>query len=325
MAKYRNQLPQLRGEWFLTDGGIETTLLFHEGIDLPEFASFPLLDNEAGREMLRSCCSPYLELARKHGVGIIIETATWRASQDWGQKLGFSATDLVRLNRTAVEETAMLRADFEDGGCPFVISGLIGPRGDAYSPDRLLGIEEAERYHATQIGVFQDTEVDLVTAMTLTHVEEAIGITRAASAAGLPAVIAFTVETDGRLPSGQPLGEAIEAVEQDEGSSPAYYMINCAYPSHFDSVLEPGARWLERIRGIRANASSLSHAELDESTEIDEGDLDDFGRRHRELLKTLTNVNVLGGCCGTDHRHIDTIFQACTSATEPQASQEEQE
>jgi S-methylmethionine-dependent homocysteine/selenocysteine methylase len=313
MAKYRDALPQLNGDWFLTEGGIETTLVFHKGIDLPEFASFPLLENEAGRKMLGDCVRPYFELARKHGVGMINETLTWRASRDWAQKLGISSADLERLTRTAVDEVVTFRKEYESNGNPVVISGCIGPRGDAYNPDRMLGIEEAERYHAEQIGVFRDTEVDLVTAATLTHVEEAIGITRAAGAAGLPVVISFTVETDGRLPNGIPLGEAIDAVDQDEGPSPAYYMINCAHPTHFASVLEPGASWTERIRCVRANSSALSHAELDESTEIDEGDPAELGQQHREILKTLTNVNILGGCCGTDERHIDAIFQACKS------------
>jgi S-methylmethionine-dependent homocysteine/selenocysteine methylase len=244
---------------------------------------------------------------------MINETLTWRASRDWAQKLGISSEDLERLNRAAVDEVVAFREEYESNGHPVVISGCIGPRGDAYNPDRLLGIEEAEHYHAEQIGVFRDTEVDLVSAMTLTHVEEAIGVTRAAGAAGLPIVIAFTVETDGRLPNGLPLGEAIESVDQDESPSPAYYMINCAHPTHFASVLEPGARWVERVRCLRANSSALSHAELDESTEIDEGDPVELGEQHRELLEALTKVNILGGCCGTDHRHVDAIFQACRS------------
>jgi len=313
VAKYRDALPQLNGDWFLADGGIETTLVFHKGIDLPEFASFPLLADAAGRETLRDCLRPYLELARVHDAGIVIETPTWRASRDWAKKLGISPAELARLNRVAVEEIVAFRNEYECNGNPVVISGNIGPRGDAYNPDRRLGSEEAARYHAEQIGVFRDTEVDLVTAMTLTHVEEAIGIARAADAAGLPAVISFTVETDGRLPDGLALGEAIEAVEADDCASPAYYMINCAHPSHFAEVLEPGARWVERIRALRANASALSHAELDDSAELDEGDPFELGRQHRELCEVLENVNILGGCCGTDHRHVDAIFRACTS------------
>jgi S-methylmethionine-dependent homocysteine/selenocysteine methylase len=311
MAKYRNALPQLNGDWFLTEGGIETSLVFYKGIDLPEFASFPLLDDEAGRKALDDCVRPYFELARKHGVGMINETLTWRASRDWAQKLGISAADLERLTRKADDEVVAYRNEFESNANPVVISGSIGPRGDAYNPDRALGIEEAERYHAEQIGVFRNTEVDLVSAMTLTHVEEAIGITRAAGKAGLPVVISFTVETDGRLPNGLPLGEAIDAVDQDDCTSPAYYMINCAHPTHFSSVLEAGAGWTERIRCLRANSSALSHAELDESTEIDAGDPAELGRQHRDMLGILTNVNILGGCCGTDDRHVDAIFQAC--------------
>jgi len=313
MARYRDALPQLDGGWFLTDGGIETTLVFHKGIDLPEFASFPLLRDAKGREILRDCLRPYLDLTRKYDVGIVIETQTWRASRDWAKRLAISSADLERLTRTAVEEVVALREEYEDDDRPVVISGQIGPRGDAYHPDRMLGIEEAQRYHAEQVAIFRDTEVDLVTSMTLTHVEEAIGITRAAASADLPVVIGFTVETDGRLPGGQPLGEAIEAVEQDDCASPAYYMINCAHPTHFVSALEPGARWVERIRCLRANASARSHAELDESTVLDEGDPAELGRQHRELLEKLTNVNVLGGCCGTDHRHVEAIFQACTA------------
>jgi len=312
-ARYRDALPQLDGSWFLTDGGIETTLVFHKGIDLPEFASFPLLDDARGREILRDCVRPYLELSRKYDAGIIIETQTLRASRDRARKLGISSANLQRITRTAVAEVVAFREEYETDGRPVVISGQIGPRGDAYSPERRLGIEEAQRYHAEQVGIFRDTEVDLVTSMTLSHVEEAIGIARAAAEAGLPVVIGFTVETDGRLPSGEPLGGAIEAVEQDDCANPAYYMINCAHPTHFASVLEPGARWVERIRCLRANASARSHAELDQSTVLDEGNPAELGRQHRELLEKLTHVNVLGGCCGTDHRHVEAVFQACTA------------
>jgi len=189
MAKYRDALPQLNGDWFLTDGGVETTLVFHKGIDLPEFASFPLLDNEAGREALRDCVRPYLDLSRKHAAGIIIETLTWRASRDWAQKLDISSADLERLTRAAVDEVVAFREEYGTDGNPVVISGNIGPRGDAYSPNRQLGIEEAEHYHSEQIRIFRDTEVDLITSMTLTHIDEAIGIARAAGAAGLPVVI----------------------------------------------------------------------------------------------------------------------------------------
>jgi len=312
MSIYRSALPQLGGDLFVTDGGIETTLIFHEGLELPEFASFPLLDTQAGRETLRRYFRAYADIAKRHGLGLVLESATWRASGDWAEKLGCPLPDLDRLNRTAVDELVKLRSEY-GGDSPVVISGCIGPRRDAYRPDRHDSPEEAERYHGRQIGVFAETEADLVTAITMTHTEEAIGIARAAARAGMPSVISFTVETDGSLPSGQLLCDAIREVDTATDSAPAYYMLNCAHPTHFDSVLAKGEPWTERIGGLRANASALSHAELDAATELDEGDPAELARRYRELRERLPRLNVLGGCCGTDHRHVDAIVRSCVS------------
>ncbi len=180
----------------------------------------------------------------------------------------------------------------------------------------MLTADEAEAYHATQIGTFADTAADMVTALTMTYADEAIGVTRAAQKAGLPAVISFTLETDGRLPNGQPLGEAIEQVDRETGNGPAYYMINCAHPTHFEAVLEQGAPWVERIGGLRTNASMKSHAELDEAEELDEGDPADLSTRHGALKSRLPKVNVLGGCCGTDARHVGAICEVWTAERE---------
>jgi S-methylmethionine-dependent homocysteine/selenocysteine methylase len=147
----------------------------------------------------------------------------------------------------------------------------------------------------------------------MTYVDEAIGVTRAAQDAVIPAAISFTVETDGDLPSGQALGEAIEEVDRATDSGPAYYMINCAHPTHFDSVLD-GGDWVGRIRGLRANASTCSHAELDEAEDLDDGDPQDLGARYGELRDRLPALNVVGGCCGTDHRHIGEICSVFTSS-----------
>jgi S-methylmethionine-dependent homocysteine/selenocysteine methylase len=309
---YRQHLPQLDGGVFVTDGGIETTLIFHQGLDLPEFAAFDLLKDDAGTEELRRYFRPYAELAREHGVGLVLESPTWRANPDWAAKIGYSREELDRLNRKAIALMEELRDEYSNGA-PIVISGNIGPQSDGYSPETMLSADEAEAYHATQIGTFADTAADLVTAITMTYADEAIGVTRAAQKAGLPVVIAFTVETDGRLPDGQPLGEAIGQVDRETGNGPAYYMINCAHPTHFEHALEPGAAWAERIGGLRTNASTKSHAELDESDELDAGDPDDLAARHIALRAQLPNVNVLGGCCGTDARHVDAICDAWTA------------
>ncbi len=304
------RLPQLDGGFFLTDGGIETTLIFHRGIDLPLFAAFALLDDEQGRETLRDYYEPYLRSAAEHGAGFVLESATWRASPRWAEELGYSPQQLATLNRRSIELLAELRTEHQqklDG--PIVISGCIGPQDDGYQPSRLLSAQEAERYHTTQIETFAATAADLVTAITMTYADEAIGITRAAAGAGLPAVISFTVETDGRLPSGQALAEAIVQVDSEAGEAPAYYMINCAHPTHFEHVID-GGPWAGRIRGLRANASTMSHAELDEAAELDEGDPADLGARYAQLRSQLPNLTVVGGCCGTDDRHVAAIGAA---------------
>jgi S-methylmethionine-dependent homocysteine/selenocysteine methylase len=307
---YRSGLPQLEGDLFLTDGGIETTLIFHQGLDLPAFAAFVLLKDERGTDELRRYYEPYLELAAAEGVGFVLESPTWRASPRWAAELGVSEQELDELNRMAIGLMAELR---DAADVPAVISGCIGPHDDGYSPTTRLTAEAAEDYHSTQIGTFADTAADMVTAITMTYADEATGLARAAKAAGMPVVISFTVETDGRLPSGQGLAEAIAEVDDATGGAPAYYMINCAHPAHFEGVLDAGADWPRRIRGLRANASTKSHAELDDAEELDEGDPTDLGARHAELRERLPDLNVLGGCCGTDHRHVTEIARAWRS------------
>jgi S-methylmethionine-dependent homocysteine/selenocysteine methylase len=307
---YREHLPQLDGDPFLTDGGIETVLIFHEGLDLPAFAAFDLLKDDAGTERLRSYYAPYIALARERGLGFVLESPTWRASPRWASELGYDLEQLEGFNRKAIALLEEIRDAEGAGGPPIVISGAIGPHDDGYNPGELLKAEAAQDYHSTQIGTFADTAADMVAAITMTYADEATGIARAAAEAGLPAAISFTVETDGRLPSGQPLGEAIEQVDSESGGSPSYYMINCAHPTHFESALEQGDGWTERVRGLRANASTLSHAELDEAEELDEGDPADLGARYAGLREQLPRLNVLGGCCGTDHRHIAAIRDA---------------
>jgi S-methylmethionine-dependent homocysteine/selenocysteine methylase len=310
VAKYRSALPQLSEDVFLTDGGIETTLIFVEGLELPYFAAFHLLQDDAGTAALRTYFSTYAALAKRFGVGCILESATWRASADWGEKLAYSRDALIEANRRAVTLLHAIRSEHESGATRMVVSGCIGPRGDGYNPASFMSADEAERYHALQATTFRDADADMVTAITMTYPAEAIGLTRAAGAAGMPVAISFTVETDGRLPNGQPLGAAIEEVDAATANAPAYYMINCAHPTHFTGALTPGAPWLSRIRGLRANASTKSHAELDQATELDIGNPTELGRQYRDLRAMLAKLNVLGGCCGTDERHVEAIARA---------------
>jgi homocysteine S-methyltransferase len=302
-------LPQLGGSTFITDGGLETTLTFHAGIDLPYFAAFVLLDTDGGRQSLREYYLPYNEIARRRDVGIVLDTPTWRASSDWGARLGYSGEALAGLNRRGVELLEELRAE---SGIELVISGCLGPRGDGYRADHLMSADEAESYHTAQISSFAGTAADMITALTLNYADEAVGIVRAAQAADLPVVISFTVETDGRLPDGRPLGEVIEHVDAETNTGAAYFMINCAHPTHFANIFDRPAPWVARIRGLRANASRLSHAELDDSETLDEGDPVDLAEQYRRLASRLHNLTIIGGCCGTDERHIDAICAAWT-------------
>jgi len=310
-TRYRHALPQMTGDMFLTDGGIETTLIFHEGLDLPHFAAFDLMKTDSGRQALERYFRTYAEIAHKRDVGFVLESATWRASQDWGDRLGYSARDMAAFNRQAIAMLHGIRADFETPKSRFVISGCVGPRGDGYDPGEMMTAYDAEAYHRAQIETFCDAGADMVTAITMTYVEEAVGVTRAALAAGMPVVISFTLETDGCLPTGQSLREAIEAVDRETGNGPVYYMINCAHPTHFEGAFGDGERWIERIGGLRANASRMSHAELDEADELDDGDPVELGGQYRDLKTMLPNLVVMGGCCGTDHRHVEAIYTAC--------------
>jgi S-methylmethionine-dependent homocysteine/selenocysteine methylase len=312
---HRDALPQLSGDrLFVTDAGLETVLIFHQGLDLPEFAAFDLLRREGGKDALRKYFEPFVAIASEHNAGLILDTPTWRANPDWAEKIGYSLDDLRDINREAVAFVDEIRSEIENGDAPVLIDGVLGPRGDGYVVDEVMSPDDAAIYHSLQIETFADTAADMVSAITMTYAEEAIGIARAAEVAGLPAVISFTVETDGRLPSGQALREAIEQVDSETDAAPAYYMVNCAHPTHFADVLEQGDGWRDRIAGIRANASKMSHAELDEAEELDEGDPAELAAGYRELGARLPNLHVLGGCCGTDHRHVGEICRAWSTS-----------
>lgn len=307
---YRSALPQLSDEVFLTDSGLETDLIFNGGFDLPEFASFVLVDDTRGTAALEAYFRRHVDIAVQHSCGVILEAPTWRASRDWGSRIGYSAAELRRVNESAVDLLSRVRGAYLDAASsPVVVSGCIGPRADGYRPAECMVDDEAEDYHKEQIEILAATEVDLVHAMTITYAAEAIGIARAAARTGVPAAISFTTETDGRLPDGTSLTDAVAAVDAATDGVPVYYGVNCSHPSHFESAL-PGGAIGTRVRSVRANASRKSHAELDESPTLDDGDPVELAGDYVRLHAQHPSISILGGCCGTDTRHMQAIAGA---------------
>ena len=300
----RRPLPHLSGRPVVTDGGLETDLIFHHGVDLPDFAAFPLVDDERGRELLLDYYRDYIAIAVRAGAGLQLETPTWRASGDWGDRLGFSAAELRRVNRDSVALLDRLRD--EVGFESMLVSGCLGPRGDGYSAGDVVDPDAAAAYHTPQIEAFAEAGADLVTVLTLTGTGEAVGIVRAARAAGLPVAASFTVEQDGQLPDGTPLSEAITTVDAE--AAPDYFMVNCAHPSHIAAALTTAGDWRSRIVGLRANASARSHEELDAAADLDEGDPVELARAQDALRPRLPSLALIGGCCGTDARHVAAMW-----------------
>ncbi len=316
MPKSKTTLPHLSAGLFLTDGGLETTLVFIEGFDLPYFAAFDLLKDEKGYNAIRDYYRRYLKIAKDFKTGFILESPTWRANPDWIEKIGYPKSAISEINEKAVQLLVNLKEEFHNELPEIIISGCIGPRGDGYKPENKMTVAEAQKYHSEQIEVFENTPVDMVSAITMNYVEEAIGIACAANASNLPVIISFTVETNGKLPTGMGLKEAIEQVDESVKEPPLYFMINCAHPTHFINELQGGINeeWIKRIKGIRANASCKSHAELDVATELDRGDPKELGNEHRRLKDTFNQLNVFGGCCGTDEEHVLEIVSQIRTA-----------
>jgi len=304
MAIYRNAFPNVSAELFLAYVGMETDLIFNRGMDLPGFASYPLLESADGRDLLKGYLTDMVTLAKETGTGVILESPTWVANRDRAAAIGYTPEALRKLNQQAVALMNEVRA--ASGDAPTIISANLGPRDDAYEPSEHMTVDEAEGYHSEQISALSETDVDVISGYTLAYPAEAIGIVRAAQRFKLPVVIAFTVETDGKLPTGITLEDAISEVDAATDGYSSYFMINCAHPEHFTSVLED-APWMHRIKGIVANASRCSHAELDEAEELDDGNPAELGKQLSDIRRRFPHIQVLGGCCGTDMRHMAQI------------------
>jgi homocysteine S-methyltransferase len=309
MTNSKATLPQLSGAVFLTDSGLETDLIFNHGLDLPDFAPFPLLETAEGRATLEQYFREHLDVASGRGMGVVFETPTWRASPDWGARLGYDLSTLAALNSEAV---ALLRDLRDEAGSdvPFIISGNVGPRHDGYDPNAVMSVAEASDYHSWQVRVLATSGVDVVSAFTIDYVEEGVGIARAAAGAQVPSVISFTTDDRGALPDGTSMARAIERIDAEAITPPAYYMLNCTHPQHVTRMLSEGGAWRERVRGIRANASPLGLVEPPEGQPLDPGDVAGFASAMQQVNQLAPSITILGGCCGTDVRHVRAVADA---------------
>ena len=309
MPRHRSSLPQLSGDIFLADAGVETDLIFNHGIEIREFAAHTLLPTPDGRAALTRYFEGFLDLAKHQNTGFILDTVTWKAHRHWAKALDASEDELKAANEENVRFIADLRARYLDNTKPIVLNAVMGPCGDAYRPEAVIEMNDAEAYFSQQLQWLAETEDDMVTALTFNQSGEAAGLSMAAKKVGLPVVVSFTVETNGALPTGQSLADAITEVDAATDHYPSYYMINCAHPDHFGGSLHD-AQWARRIRGLRANASRKSHAELDASTELDAGNAHELAQQYRALADRMPWLNVFGGCCGSDLRHVAEIARA---------------
>ena len=303
---------------FLTFAGDETYLLYIQGFPLREFCAFEVFDDaQAWRRMQDELLRPIADAAAANGMGLLAGCLVWRASADYLARLG--GRDLAAVNRNAVERTRAFIDEWRNGSeaaraTPVIITGDIGPRGDGYAVSGPVSVGAAYDYHAAQVEVLARAGVDVLLPLTMTSLPETVGIVRAAARAGLPVLVSPTIEPDGRLADGTPLGELVGAVDQETSGTPIGYMVNCVHPSHLGPVLaaaaHAGAPWLARFRGMRANASTKTHAELDNSTELDRGDPAALARGVGELQRDY-RLTIVGGCCGTDAEHLACIAGSC--------------
>ncbi|RGE17629.1 homocysteine S-methyltransferase family protein [Leucobacter sp. wl10] len=294
----------------LTDGGIETALADRLGQELPEFAAFVLLDGAEGREALRAYYRPFVELARRRGLPLVLDTPTWRANPDWAERLGYDAEALDRANADAV---ALVRGTAEEhdgsggeggGAAEILVNGCVGPRYDDYDASQRMTAEEAERYHWPQVRALAEAGADRVTAVTTLDAAEGVGVVRAAQRARIPVAVSFVVDADGRLAGGGTLAEGIGEVDAATGGAACGFLVNCAHPDEAAAGLAAcaGAPELDRIVGFRLNA-----ARHDETGEGD--DPRTFARLEASLREHAPNAVALGGCCGTDVPHIAALAE----------------
>ena len=304
------QLPGPGSKTFITEGGVETHMQYKRGHELRHFCLFDLMNDPKAVADLRAYHEGIIEVALKHKTGAVLDGIHYRSSRDWGELLGYSTEGLEDIVVQGIEFYKDLAREFATDDSPMPVSGVVGPRGDAYSVGKVMNATESEDYHSEQVETMRNAGADMITALTFSQVEEAIGVVRAAQSTGIPVVVSFTLGADGNLKIGSSFGDAIEAVDKATDSGPIYYMINCTHPVDFAPAFETPGDWTNRLGGFRPNASSLDHGVLCSLGHLEEGDPVELGQQMAGMARRFPHLNVWGGCCGTDYDHIDAIVTA---------------
>ena len=299
--------PRAAGRLYLTEGGTETEVLYKWGFELPEFAMFPLLDDPKADSVIEGMFDRYFEAAEATGAGMLLNAHDYRASPDWASKLGYSAEQLTDFQHRVIGFLDAMRTKYRGRVDPVYVAGCIGPRGDAYGTGGEITEEEAEAYHAVQINNLKGTAADMVIAVTFSNIAEAVGVIRAAAAAKMPIGVSFNIGPDGRLRSGPTLAEAITATDAATEGKAAWFGTNCAHPIEFAPALADPGDWRKRLRYVRPNAAKTDKLALCKLGHLEDGDPVELGNEMAEALREFPSVDIVGGCCGTDERHLKEV------------------
>ncbi len=306
MTHHDETPPRRPGLSWLTEGGIETEIMYKWGHDMPHFAMFPLLERAAAAADIRGMYRRYLDVAARHGFAALIGGFDYRASPDWGALLGYSDEGLAEANLRSIDFLRGLAREYRDGLPDARIAGYVGPRGDAYSLNRTITEDEAAEYHAVQLATLKRAGVDLAWAVTFNNPAEARGVVRAAREIGVPLALSFSLTSSSRLASGQTLAEAVQSVDAASDGYPAFYALNCSHPLEFEPALTPGA-WQDRLRCIRPNAARIDKIALCKLGHLEEGDPHELGRQMADVARRFPQMDIWGGCCGTCESHLEEI------------------
>lgn len=314
MDKHTSLPPQKEGRFYLTEGGTETELMYRHGFELPHFAMFPLLDNPNALSRMKDMFRSYLDVAAKHQFCALMGGLDYRASPDWGELLGYSPASLADANLQSIEFLREVASEYSSQIPEILFVGLVGPRGDAYERNETITENEAEDYHAVQLETLKKANVDSALAITFNNIPESVGVARAAARIGVPLAVSLTLDSNSKLHSGPSLAEAITTIDRETDQSPEYFLINCSHPVEYEPAIEPGD-WINRIRGVRPNASKMEKIALCQIGRLEEGDPEELGMQCGDLARRYPHMDIWGGCCGTWSNHLDEIARNVRAAS----------